>query len=472
MTKNRKYKKLIGNSVIFAIGNLGSKLISFIMLPLYTYKLTTEQYGTADLISTTATLLLPIITLSIFESVLRFAMDSDSNKTKIFSNSLWVTFLGNLLLLLFLLISIFLKNHNLFFLILLLMLQSLQALLSQYAKATNLLKEYAFNGILMTIVTSVMNILVLLIFNYGITGYLLSIVMAYVVSILFFSFKIDLKKSFSKDLIDYNYIKIMLRYSIPLIPNSIAIWFTNMVSRYFILFFLGASANGIFAVANKIPILITTLHSLFYQSWQLSAIEEYEKEGKSQFYTNVFSLYSQLLFLGITSVLVVLRPVIEFSMRGDFSTAWKYVPFLLLTAAYSSFSSFLGTNYIAAKATKGALYTTSIGAIMNISLNFILIPTLGLYGAGLSSSISFFFLWLIRIKHTKKYIDVKLNKGNIVLNNAIILLQIIILFTLNGLALISLEFLLLIMSMIVNKSLIRTVFVLFKKIFIRKFLKR
>ncbi|MFD1902102.1 oligosaccharide flippase family protein [Enterococcus termitis] len=237
MSQNGKYKKLLGNSVIFAIGNLGSKLISFIMLPLYTYKLTTEQYGTADLISTTVTLLLPVVTLSVFESVLRFAMDSESNKNKIFSNSLAVTFFGNIFLFVLLLISIFLDNRNLFFLLLLLMLQSVQSLLSQYAKAIGLLKEYAFNGILMTIVTSLMNILLLLIFDYGITGYLISIVITYVVSILFFSFKLDLRTIFNKNYIDYHYMKKMLVYSIPLIPNSIAIWFTNMVSRYFILFF-------------------------------------------------------------------------------------------------------------------------------------------------------------------------------------------------------------------------------------------
>ncbi|OJG98707.1 flippase Wzx [Enterococcus termitis] len=454
--------------MIFAIGNLGSKLISFIMLPLYTYKLTTEQYGTADLISTTVTLLLPVVTLSVFESVLRFAMDSESNKNKIFSNSLAVTFFGNIFLFVLLLISIFLDNRNLFFLLLLLMLQSVQSLLSQYAKAIGLLKEYAFNGILMTIVTSLMNILLLLIFDYGITGYLISIVITYVVSILFFSFKLDLRTIFNKNYIDYHYMKKMLVYSIPLIPNSIAIWFTNMVSRYFILFFLGASANGIFAVANKIPVLLTTLHSLFYQSWQLSAIEEYEQEGKSQFYTNVFSLYSQLLFLGITSILVIVKPIIEFTMSGDFSIAWRYVPFLLLTVAYSSFSSFLGTNYIAAKATKGALYTTSIGAVMNICLNLFLIPKLGLYGAGLSSSISFFVLWLIRVKHTKKYIHIQLNIKNLILNNLLIFIQIIILFMLSGWTLLVGEILMFIISVFVNKNLVLSIFNLVKEMILKK----
>ncbi|MGG5341704.1 lipopolysaccharide biosynthesis protein [Enterococcus sp. AZ192] len=468
MSQNGKYKKLLGNSVIFAIGNLGSKLISFIMLPLYTYKLSTEQYGTADLISTTVTLLLPVVTLSIFESVLRFAMDSESDKRKIFSNSLAVTFFGNLFVFIFVLVSISIGNRNLFFLLLLLMLQSIQSLLAQYAKAIGLLKEYAFNGILMTVVTSLMNILLLIIFDYGITGYLISIVLTYIVSILFFSFKLDLKNTFNRSSIDYFYVKKMLSYSIPLIPNSIAIWFTNMVSRYFILFFLGASANGIFAVANKIPVLLTTLHSLFYQSWQLSAIEEYEHEGKSQFYTNVFSLYSQLLFLGITSILVIVKPMIEFTMSGDFSSAWKYVPFLLLTVAYSSFSSFLGTNYIAAKATKGALYTTSIGATLNIGLNLLFIPTLGLYGAGMSSSISFFVLWLIRVKHTKKYIHIQLNISNLILNNLVILIQIILLFVLNGWILLFGEILMLTLSLFVNKGLIQSIFDLVKKMALKK----
>lgn len=48
-----KVKKLASNLGMFAIGNLGSKLISFILIPIFTRYMSAEQFGHADLITTT-----------------------------------------------------------------------------------------------------------------------------------------------------------------------------------------------------------------------------------------------------------------------------------------------------------------------------------------------------------------------------------------------------------------------------------
>ncbi|MCE2197920.1 hypothetical protein GPX82_02235 [Streptococcus thermophilus] len=70
-----KYKKLLSNSLVFTIGNLVSKLLVFLLVPLYTYAMTPQEYGMADLYQTTASILLPLITMNIFDATLRFAME-------------------------------------------------------------------------------------------------------------------------------------------------------------------------------------------------------------------------------------------------------------------------------------------------------------------------------------------------------------------------------------------------------------
>ena len=94
------YRKLFSNSAIFAIGDLGSRVISFLLLPLYTYYLTTEQYGVTDLILTTVNLLLPVVFLSIQNAVLRFIMDKSEKTDEIVSNTSIIAIGGIVLLIL------------------------------------------------------------------------------------------------------------------------------------------------------------------------------------------------------------------------------------------------------------------------------------------------------------------------------------------------------------------------------------
>ena len=82
MAKNRS-DYLIKNTIIFTMGNLGSKLISFFLVPLYTYALTATEYGVVDLIVTVGTVAVPVLTLNISEAVMRFALDKDADKKKI-----------------------------------------------------------------------------------------------------------------------------------------------------------------------------------------------------------------------------------------------------------------------------------------------------------------------------------------------------------------------------------------------------
>ena len=81
--ENSRNSYLIKNTIIFTLGNLGSKLISFFLIPLYTNALTTAEYGVVDLVATVGTVAVPILTLNICESVMRFALDKDANTRKI-----------------------------------------------------------------------------------------------------------------------------------------------------------------------------------------------------------------------------------------------------------------------------------------------------------------------------------------------------------------------------------------------------
>ena len=71
----REEKKLVKNTLLLMLGNFSSKLLVFLMVPLYTSVLTTAEYATSDLLTTTINLLYPFATLMISTAVMRFCLD-------------------------------------------------------------------------------------------------------------------------------------------------------------------------------------------------------------------------------------------------------------------------------------------------------------------------------------------------------------------------------------------------------------
>ncbi|WP_201319164.1 MULTISPECIES: hypothetical protein [unclassified Paenibacillus] len=95
-------------------------------------------------------------------------------------------------------------------------------------------------------------------------------------------------------------------------------------------------------------------------------IEEAESKEKSAFFSNIFNMFSIVMLVSTSLILVHLKFIISILAAENFYEAWKYGPFLLLAIVFSSFSSFLGTNYIAAKKTTGVFKTSVIGAMTNM----------------------------------------------------------------------------------------------------------
>ena len=421
------YKKLVSNSIVFAIGNLGSKLIVIFMVPLYTYYLTPSEYGTSDLILSIVGLLTPVITLSIFDAVLRFIMDKSYEKSCVLTNGLIVTIIGNMIfLLLFPVLKYFgIQQEYIIYIVILLFLQSFQSLMSQYTRAVGKVKLYAFNGIFTTLILLIGNILFLVVFHFGLIGYLLSQIVALIASNLFLFIYLKTWKIISIKLFEKELLLEMLMYSLPLMPNALMWWLTNTSNRFIILYFSGVTATGLFAVANKIPSILSIIQNIFFQAWQLSAIETYEQKDRESFYSNVFLYFSFTMIISTSLILLGIKPIFKLFISHSFFEAWKLTPFLLIAVMFSSFSSFVGTNYIASKKTKGILYSTLVGAISNVVLSVLFIQIFGVNGAGIATSISFILMWFYRYIDTQKFIMFKINWSKFGLNMFFLILQII-----------------------------------------------
>lgn len=415
------------NSFIFAIGNLGSKFISILMVPLYTRFMTAGEYGQVDLITTAISLLLPVISLSIGQAVIRYAVaySNKNDEDQIFSNALMLNFAGLVLVILLFPVFLYFKVFDdlLPFFVILLIAQLFGDTLSQFVRGIGKVKQYAINGIITTFFTASLNILLLVHLGLGIKGYLISMIIAAFISDIYLFVISKGYSLFSVSYLNKELLKKMLIYSIPLIPNSIMWWVINGSTRYFILIFVGVSANGLFAVANKIPSILSIATNIFSQAWQLSAFEEQESKDKSTFYSLVFKDYYTILFICSSLILTINKPLIAYSVGTAFKSSWKLVPFLLLASMYQSFSGFLGTTYTASLKTKGVFTTSIWAAIISVVANVILLPLLGVYGAGIGTCLGFVVMWAIRLRDTKRIIGITMDFKEYFLLNLIFLIQ-------------------------------------------------
>ena len=172
---------------------------------------------------------------------------------------------------------------------------------------------------------------------------------------------------------------------------------------------IGASATGLYGVAAKFPALISIVVGIFFQAWQISALETSNSEEQSSFYSNIYNLLWSTLGIFTSIVLVVIRVVVKVLVADNYFVAWEYAPFLLVAAAFSAIQSFLGVNYTIAKDSIGALRSTTIAAICNIVLNYFLIKSIGIQGATIATLSSFIIVTIYRYYDTRKYVKIEVD---------------------------------------------------------------
>jgi O-antigen/teichoic acid export membrane protein len=423
-----KYKKLISNTIIFGIGTFGSKILVFLLMPLYTRVLTSADYGVVDLIIQTSNLLIPIVSLGIANGVIRFGLDKSIRKGEVFSVGLTVISGGFIIFLVFMpIISKITYISGKTALIYLFVLMSiLRTLCSQFVRAKEYVRLYAFDGLLSTFTTIVFNVLLLVVFKLGITGYVLAIVLSDFLSTVFLFTSAKLKRYVHIKYINKDLAKSMIKYSLPLIPSTIFWWITNVSNRFIVAHVLGNEANGLFAVSYKIPTIIVLISNIFMDAWQMSAVTEEDKRSRAKFFTKVFNVYQSILFLSASFIILFSKFITRILVSESFYLSWKYIPLLVMATTFSCLVTFLGSVYMVEKKSYLTLSTTVVGAITNVVFTFLLINKFGVNGAAFATFISYFTVFLIRARNTKNFIEIKWNAPKLFINTIIVLCQSII----------------------------------------------
>lgn len=406
MSDESRNRYLLKNTLIFTLGNIGSRMISFFLIPLYTNVLTTSQYGTVDLITTISTVAGPMLTLNIAESVMRFGLDKNADKEK-------NTQCGSIVLLGAALVGLLLipvcrkitgvSDYAIYVYFYVISLSASQLYLCDL-RGKELLLQYSVGNILQTFMIAALNIIFLFAFKMETSGYLLAYIIANFVVALYAIVVGKGYKAFSFHGIDKEKMKEMIRYSVVLIPNTFMWWIMNSSDRVMVTYMIGAAANGIYAVSYKLPTLVSTLTGIFNQAWSYSAIREEGTSDEAEYNNSMFKKLTAIAVMMGLGLLLVTKPFLRIYVSNNYYEAWKYTPFLIVGCVYLTLGTFMATSYTVHKDSFGYLFSGMFGALFNIVLNFLWIPLIGVYGAALATCISYIAVFMFRVFHTRKYI--------------------------------------------------------------------
>ena len=404
--RNGKYYQLFSNTILFALGNFGSKFLVFLLVPLYTNALTTSEYGTSEILITGTNLIIPFVSISIQDATLRFALDKKNNKGQVIKNTMLVLGIGTIVsIFLFPLVRLYkpLSDWAAYF-VAISIVYMIRNALSVYVKAIGKSKLFAIDSVLYTALLMGLNILFLAVLHLGLKGYFFATIIKSSLSILLLVIVGNVLQDCVKSTVNGELLREMIRFSLPMILNNVSWWVINSSDKVMIEYFMSVGDSGIYSVAAKMPSLIAAVTSIFNQAWVISSVSEYDSTRDTSFFSNIFSAFNTVIILFASFIILIIKPFMQIYVGPSFVSCWQYVPLLLLGSIFQSYATFFGAIYTSAKKNITVMTTTIIAAVINIILNAILIQTIGVQGAVIATAVAYFVVFVFRMIDSQKYI--------------------------------------------------------------------
>lgn len=413
-----KKKQLAKNTIIIFFGRVCTQLISFFLLPLYTAYLATSEYGLVDLIQTYVTLLVPIITLELEMSIFRYLIDSrssDKDTKKLISNNFYVLGISlSVFSILYIIVTCFITLPFRWLILIDIIVCVLSGNFLQIARGFGKTVDYSISCILTGLTTVISNIILICFCHMQAEGMIISMALANFVCSLYLFLRLKLYSKIDFKLVDHKLLKEMYKYSIPLIPNGISWWIVNVSDRSIIAWVLGAGANGLYAISNKFPTIISSLTGVFNLSWSESAALHINAKDRDEFFSDIFNTIMKLFVALGAGMLACMPFVFPLLINSKYNDGYNYIPYLVLGSVFNVAICLYSQVYLAKKLSKQVATTAVLGAIINIVINIIFIKRIGLYAAAISTAISYFVMMVYRHIDLKKYVNIKLEDGLII----------------------------------------------------------
>lgn len=407
--------KLSKNVVIYFIGNTINRFIGIIVLLIATHILVNkEDLGYFNYVSQTTNICLTLFCFQIWMAIIRFIFDykNKEEKFKIISNGYFISCISFLIYTAFLIIYLYIHKGS-FLTFLQIFFLSFSYVFNQSVQfaCRGLLKNklYVLSGVFGSFFYISTSLIFLFIFKLTSSALILSTAFSYLTQGLFIEVLLRTTKHFKFKYIEFKTIKKMLKYSIPTTLNSIAYQFNQSAYIWLLKLFYDDSAIGIFTPSFR----MTSLVGLFVMSFNF-AFQEYsfminKSKLKKNIYNKIFNSFSRFISSGTTLLLPLTCIFFSFMVGSSYKDAKFLIPVLYLSSILDSIQIFLGSIMQAEKKVNLMFFSQLVGVIVTISSMFITTNLIGPQSAGVSMSISFLTITILRFLFVKIKAGLKFN---------------------------------------------------------------
>lgn len=394
-------KKLFNSALVYTLGNFMLRGISFFTIPIFTRILTTQDYGIFSIFSTWVGVLSIFIGLGINGTigVAKGNMEDDEYREYLSST----LFLATISFAVILAISLIFGGQigsliNLSkILVIILVIQSFCSFIISFITAKYTFDQEPKKYLMLSFVTTIINVIVsiVLITNMNSEKYI-GRILGGLISVLFISLFLYIKElKNGKKLISLKHWKFCLPIAIPIIFHNLSHLILNQADRVMLQQVMGDdSVVGIYSFVYNLAIMLNIVNMSInsaWVAWYFEALknkvnEEIEKMAKVYIY--IFTALSSMFILGAPEVIKILAP-------KQYWGGIKLLPLIIL-GYYFVFLYTFGVNYeFYKKKTKFIATGTIIAAIVNIGVNAILIPKIGMYGAAIATLVAYIILFIM-----------------------------------------------------------------------------
>ncbi|MEK6518585.1 oligosaccharide flippase family protein [Bacillus thuringiensis] len=406
-----KFKRFIKTALVFFTGNVLIKLVSFFLLPLYTNKISPDQFGSYDFVMSIINLIAPIAFFQIWDGMYRYAFDyeKEQDKQNVITNSIVVCLFGCIIYFaLFSLVQHFFEFQYFEYIIIYGLLYALNYLYTYTARVFLANKLFVFSGVMGALTTSVLNVVFIVGLGWDIKSIYVSSIIGLIIQILIIELKVGVLCHFKISKTDYVLIVQMIKFSLPLCVATISYWLLSGYTKFLIMNFNGDSANGIYAIANKFSAMLTLVVSVLQFAWNETAYLMTNDSERKKNYPIFIDIMTTGVAYGVAVFCLITKVIFPYVINVQYHDAIYLVPATVIGVGANSLAGLLGTLFLTEKKTNYILISTLLSSLVNIILGYFAAKYYGVYGASVVLALSFVILMVLRLAKLKRMYDIKL----------------------------------------------------------------
>ncbi len=417
--------QMLRNLGIYAVGSIGSRLMTFLLVPIYSFFIAPSEFGYYDICFVVAMFAVPIISMQLRDGAFRYLLDAttDEERTRVVTFTM-VAMLRNICACLVLGVAAHLlfDIRCMWYTLVFACVFALFEVVQQMLRGLGHNKLFAGCGILSSFLIFAISVPLVVWTDMGIEGVFVGNIAARIIAMLFAEWRVGVFSKFMRSNVDYKAVgREVIRFSSPLLVVNMILIIISSGNRFFIEHYLGLHDNGLYAVAVKFASILEAIAFIFIQAWQETAIRQYGDADHDAFYSKILNAYLWVLVAFVVSISYVTRLLNNYFIGVEYQDSICLILPQCLASAILNLVFFYDMGYQCSKNTSRQLPCLITALLVSLTSNYYFTIWWGLYGILASINVTYLFMLVYKMIDTRRYMKLRIEPRSVAMLGLLLL---------------------------------------------------